>query len=119
MGNFVKYKGKTNRFLINGKCYEVESFDYVTNEYSLKNVEGKYLNCFFEEIPSRFVQQKPTYIAFTKEMTKIGKESFVIRINKGKIEPVTTSEIKDISYLGGDIYRLETENSVYITEITE
>lgn len=119
MRKFVKYVGKTNRLLMNGKCYEVKELDFRSDSYVLQYVEGKHSSYLFEEVSSRFMQEKAMYIAFSKEEPNLDKEIYVVRINKGKIEPVRISEIKDISYVGGDIYHIETENSIYITEITE
>ena len=109
MRKFVKYVGKTNQLLMNGKCYEVKELDFRSDSCVLKYVEGKHSSYLFEEVSSRFMQEKAMYIAFSKEEPNLDKEIYVVRI----------SEIKDISYVGGDIYHIETENSIYITEITE
>lgn len=119
MRKFVKYVGKTTRSLVKGKCYLVKEFDLHNNIYTLETVEGVFPRYMFEEVSERYVQQKSTYIAFSKTMPKIGDELFLVRIEKGNIQPVRTSAILDISYVEGDIYRIETENSVYLTEIKE
>ena len=119
MKQYVKYTGKTNRFLTKGKCYCVKEFDITNRIYRLDGIDGIFPSYMFEEVAERFVQQKPTYIAFSKTMPKLGDKIFLVRIVGGNIDPVTISPIEDIEYIGGYIYRLETENSIYLTEIKQ
>ena len=119
MKQYVKYIGKTNRILIKGKCYQIKEFDLSNKIYRLEGIDGIFPSYMFEEVAQRYLQQKPTYIAFAKSMPKIGDKIFLVRIVDGKIDPVTISPVEDIEYIGGYIYKLETENSVYLTEIKQ
>lgn len=113
----VKYVGKTEAGLIRGKTYNVELIDYSTKCYKLKDISGKFSIDLFKEITEEDIAGKPVYISFSKNTPEIGKVFFLIRIDKGNIEPVKISDIIDIEYLEGDICRIETVNSVYLTEI--
>lgn len=114
---WVKYVGNTTTNLIKGKFYSVTAIDFHSDAFTLEGIEGKFSRNMFQEVEETEVLQKQSYIAFAKRIPEIGKELFLVRIENGNIQPVNITEIIDVSFLEGDIYRIETENSVYMTEI--
>lgn len=117
MKKFVKYIGTSQNGFITGEVYELGELLNDRNKITLTGINGLFDFDLFEEVEQP-MNTKPTYIAFAKHRPKIGKDFFVVRIVKGIFEPVKISNIINSSFLEGNIYRIETENSVYITEVS-
>ena len=100
MKKFVKYMGETKDGLIKGKSYRVESCYFHEEQISLVGFAGKTYDIKqFADVTEYYVQQKSTFIAFAKCMPEIGKESFLVRIESGNIQPMQISYMWDISYV--------------------
>lgn len=114
---WAKYIGETNDIFVKGKVYQIAQYYFDEEMISLTGIMGKYDIKNFVYVEESETKPKQTYIAFTGNLPKIGKEMFFKRINKGQIQPLRSSKIIDISCVEGNIYRIETEYAVYITEI--
>lgn len=68
-------------------------------------------------------QLKPAYMAMSHEIPVIGHRCICTRINSndGNLvgEKVCTGAVQYVELIGGQIYRAETKNSVYIIQVVK
>lgn len=62
-----------------------------------------------------------TYIAFSQEIPKVGSiyECYRLRYHSRYPEHILTTEVKEVKAIESDIYKVSTENSVYVVQILE
>jgi len=133
MSRFVMYNGKggvepSASKLEKGKRYEVVSITLEnTKIVTLKGVEGTFNYNWFDDCDEGVVLDtkvmKPAYLARLTTYRKnfescVGTCLILKKANKrGNFKETTTSPIKKIENIYGNIYKVETENSIYITEV--
>lgn len=127
MAQKVRYNGGTKQLypcsdptnLVVGKEYEVVC--YVEHswhaEYTLKGVEGSFNSTWFDKVSSK----NKTYMAFAHEVPAIGKSlhCYKMEFSNEKINFIEwfTSPIRNVHYMGDNIYHVSTRNSVYIVNL--
>ena len=86
-------------------------------DYTLKGVDGEFNSVWFDEVSS----DDKVYMAISQEVPAIGERysCYKIESNNGqpKLVSRSTSTVKEISYLGNNIYQVTTRNSVYIVNV--
>ena len=123
----VRYNGGTESYygcsdpinLVVGEEYEVvfsRERGWQT-DYTLKGVDGEFNFVWFDEVSS----DDKVYMAISQEVPAIGERysCYKIESNNGqpKLVSRSTSTVKEISYLGNNIYQVTTRNSVYIVNV--
>ena len=132
MGRVVIYngKGEDTVLLEKGKRYEVESetLDLKCNVVTLKGIPGKFEACLFDDcgegVHLNTKVMKPSYIAkvtvYSNDINSYLGVRLKIRFLEGeKIKTKMTTPVQKIEQIYGNIYKFETSNSVYITEVTK
>ena len=123
MAKKVRYNGGTESYygcseptdLVVGKEYEVVSSKDRgwQTDYTLNGVEGEFNSAWFDEVQ--------VYMAIAREAPVIGKRYFCYKMEFGNGQPKcsakTTSTVKEINYMGNNIYQVITRNSVYIVNV--
>lgn len=127
MAKKVRYNGGTQSYyscsdptkLVVGKEYEVilsRDRGYQT-DYTLKGVDGEYNSVWFDEVCSN----DKVYMAIAHEVPVIGKRYHCnkIEVSNGQSKSIGwyTSTVKEIRYMGNNIYHVTTRNSVYIVNV--
>lgn len=128
----VKYNGETMSFygcsdprvLKKGQLYEVEKIlksGYHT-EYVLKGIRGEFNSVWFDTVET--VEEENivnVYTALSHEKPIIGKRYNCYKISfidgKPSLQGWSTSPVKNINYLGNNIYGVTTQNSLYIVTV--
>lgn len=130
MGKFVIYNGGTEAFyhtsnpsvLVKGDRYEVVEeiqSSFYTN-YTLKGIQGEFNSVWFDEVKEKKVYLAKTLVYTADIKSLIGRRLHVRRVkDDDTVESVTTALIVNIEHVYGDIYKLETENTVYVTEVNK
>ncbi len=131
VGSFVIYNGGKEAYygcdapedLVKGKRYKVvaeEIKPYQTN-LTLHGVNGKFNSVWFDKDNDDENMKK---VWFAKAITYnniemfLGKPMRLIRLHDGgPSELVTTSYVESIDKVYGNVYKIETANSVYITDV--
>ena len=135
MKKIVVYKGGTKQdlllctapsALVKGKRYEVISQKFFDegNAYELKNVEGYFdVKWFYDENEILMKKDKPVYFAkavvYGDISNFIGRMFRLNKLVKEKYKMITTEPIINIEHVYSSIYKIETENEVYITYVAE
>lgn len=129
VGKVVVYNGGTESVygcsspsaLICGKRYLVTSecvSGWQTN-VELKGVTGEFNSVWFDEV----IYNKKEWLAevtlYNSPVLLTGKRISLLRLHEdtGAFEAVTTSEIKSVKKVYGNIYLIETKNNVYVTKV--
>lgn len=127
MAKKVRYNGGTESYytcseptnLVNGEEYEVIlSRDYgCQTDYTLRGVEGEFNSVWFDEVSP----DDRIYMAAAYNIPEIGKryECYKMEIVNSQIKfvGVLTTTVKGIKYVGNNIYKVTTCNSVYIVNV--
>ncbi len=127
MAKRVRYNGGTQSFygcseptkLVIGKEYEViRSNDRgFQTDYTLKGVDGEFNSVWFDEISS----EDKVYMAIAHKVPVIDERYSCYKIDfvngQLKLSCCSTSNVKEINYMGNNIYRVTTRNSVYIVSV--
>lgn len=123
----VRYNGGTESYyscskpdtLVMGKEYEVISINDrgFQTDYTLSGVKGNYNSVWFDKV----VSTDKVYMAVSHKIPVLGKscKCYKLDVSKEKIElkPCSTSVVKEIKYMGNNIYHVTTCNSVYIVNV--
>lgn len=119
-GGTLSYYGCSDpRVLVVGKEYEVEKTnDRVwQTDYTLKGIKGEFNSVWFDEITPK----ESVYMAISMEVPRVGKQYLCYKIEFVQGQPqlvsVYTSEVKEVKYMGNNIYQVATCNSMYIVKI--
>lgn len=126
MAKKVRYNGGTQSYygcsdptnLVVGKEYEVvRSRDRgFQTDYTLKGIVGEFNSVWFEEVSCDNV-----YMAIGYEIPVIGERyscaKIVIIDGETNLISWSTSIVKEINYMGNNIYQVTTRNSVYIVNV--
>lgn len=127
MAKKVRYNGSIESYygcsdpkeLVLGKEYEVifsRDRGWHTN-YILKGIKGEFDSQWFEESSS----DDNVYMAIAHQIPVIGERypcsKMEIINGKPKLIDCRTSTIKKINYIGNNIYRVTSLNSVYIVNV--
>lgn len=126
MSKKVRYNGGTEsyygcsdpRILVVGKEYEVVSANdrCWQTDYTLKGVKGEFNSVWFDDV-------YPYHIAIACETPVIGENYHCTKIEFINGQPKTinlnTSPVKQINYLGNNVYEITTCSSVYIVKLNE
>lgn len=127
MGKIVRYNGGTISYygcskpteLIIGKQYEVikEEKRDVETYYTLKGVKGYFNSHWFDDVPSA----ANTFMAVAYGAPSAGKRYELSKLEfvngQPKLIRMQTSTVKEVLYLGNNIYRVTTCNSIYIVQV--
>ena len=128
MAKKVRYNGGTKSYkgystptnLVVGQEYEVvrsRDLGWQTN-YTLKGITGEFNSLWFDEVSPN---NDKVYMAVSHEVPAIGKSYSCKKMEVIKGQPnftgLTTSTVKDVCYLGNNIYKVTTLNSVYIVNV--
>ena len=123
----VRYNGGTQRMyecsdptdLIVGKEYEViqkKESDWHT-EYILRGVKGEFNSVWFDEVSENI------YMAVSRRKPEPGKIYACSKLEfiggKLKLKCWTTSIVKNVEHLGNDIFKVKTENNIYIIKVVD
>ena len=133
MGRYVIYNGKgkeveKNRCLTEGKKYEIvlETLYQECKTVRLKGIPGEYDASLFEDVEEGIhlntKVMKPAYLAkatiYQNINSYIGGMLLLEKLNsRNEFEEFRTTPVEKIENIYGDIYKIETKNSVYITEV--
>ena len=128
MAKKVRYNGGTQSYygsysdptnLVVGKEYEVilsRVHDWHT-DYILKGVDGNFNSAWFDEVSS----DDKVYMAIAHEVPAIGERYSCYKMEfingQPKLVSWSTSTVKEIDYMGNNIYQVTTRNSVYIVNV--
>lgn len=128
LGKEVIYNGGTGSFcgctepteLVAGKRYKVvgENVGGWQTDLQLSGVEGEFNSIWFNE-----VEPKQVFFAKATEYHEpnwyIGKQITIDKLHKEDVwfETVITSPVISVEHVYGSVYKIETENTVYITEV--
>ncbi len=125
MAKKVRYNGGTQSYyncsnptkLVVGKVYEVVfsiDYDRDTTTYILKDVDGEFNSVWFDEVSS----DDNIYMAIAHEIPVINERysCYKMELVNGQLNLIGryTSTVKEINYMGNNIYKVITKNSVYI-----
>lgn len=127
MAKKVRYNGGTESYygcseptdLVIGKEYEVvsERDRGWQTDLTLRGVSGEFNSAWFDEV----IIDDHVYMAISNNLPEIGKRYFCFKISikNGRPELIgtTTSRISQIKFLGNDVYKVTTENSVYFVTV--
>lgn len=134
MGSYVIYNGKGKNLantecLVEGRRYEVE-FETLyreCNTVKLRGIPFEFDVSLFDDEGKGVVLDtkvmKPAYLAkaniYQNDIySYIGHMMVIKKLDeKNKFNSITTSGVEKIEQIYGNIYKIETQNSVYITEI--
>ena len=123
----VIYNGGTESYyacsnpanLVVGQEYEVvfqRVKDWQTN-YILKEVSGEYNSSWFEEISCK----QKTYMGVSEEIPVIGEKYMVKRLyfenGVWKMKLVATSLVKSVETISEGMYKVKTQNSIYVVAV--
>ena len=123
----VRYNGCTESYygcsdptnLVVGKEYEVvlsRDRGWQT-DYTLKGVDGEFNSVWFDVISS----DDKVYMAIAHGVPMIGKRYFCYKMEFSNGQPKligwSTSTVKEINYMGNNIYQVTTCNSFYIVNV--
>lgn len=78
-------------------------------DVELEEVEGTFNSVLFDE--------QKAYIATATEVPVKGKPCECKRLQKGKFQPVRTSEVQSVEELGGGVYAVETASRYYYVSV--
>lgn len=136
MGRFVIYNGKgvnepNISLLEKGKRYEVESetLDFKYNVLRLKGLPGEFNTYLFDDCGEGIFLgtkvMKPVHLAkitiYRDDFEScVGMPLRLRKLEKGEmfVDTVTTP-IKKVEHIYSNIYKVETENTVYIVEVNK
>ena len=127
MAKMVRYNGGTMSYyccseptaLIVGKEYEViaENDRGWQTDYTLKGVRGYFNSVWFDDVKST----EATFMALAHRIPIVGERCQCSKLEfingQPKLISWSTSIVKEVSYMGNNIYRLTTCNSVYIVQV--
>ena len=131
MKKYVVYNEKGNErkelaIFKPGMRYEVESISFSEGcmYYTLKGFEGLFSEEYFEdENEINFKKNKPVYfakaVAYYDMSSYIGSRFSLMKLVKEKFRMTVTTPIISVEYIYGNVYKIETEDVVYITAIAE
>lgn len=135
MKKIVVYKGGTEQdlllctapsALVKGKRYEVISQKFFDegNAYELKNVEGYFdVKWFDDENEILMKKDKPVYFAKAVIYGDISNflytRFYLKKLVKEKYKMILTKPIRSVDHIYGCVYKLDTEDAVYITYVIE
>lgn len=115
IGGIESYAGCSDpKLLTLEQEYEVVKVDkkpWQTN-YFLKGVSGSFNSLWFETI-------RETYFAYSKDIPVVGKHYFCFRLSKmnSSSEFVQTSPVISVEQILEKIYKVITNNSIYLVMI--
>lgn len=124
MAKIVRYNGGTDSYkgcsdpssLVLGKDYEVvhENDRGFQTDYILRGVKGNFNSCWFDEV-------SPTFMAISKTVPIIGQRCVCSKLEliNGQLnmnECLTSTVIEAVN-IGNNIYKVTTNNSVYIIQV--
>lgn len=124
MAKIVRYNGGTENIcscsnpknLIWGKDYEVVHEDNRGPQikYILRGVNGAFNSCWFDEV-------SPTFMAISKTVPIIGQRCVCSKLEliNGQLNmnESLTSTVKEAINIGNNIYKVTTNNSVYVIQV--
>lgn len=120
----VRYNGGTESYygctepkaLVIGKTYEVVSANDRgwQTDYTLKGIAGHFNSCWFDEVPSTYMALAHS-VPIAGERCKCSKLEFVN--GKPTLIGWSTSTVTEVLYMGNNIYRVTTRNSIYIVQV--
>lgn len=87
-------------------------------DYTLKDVDGEFNSVWFDDITS---SEEKVYMALSHEVPMLGKPCSCYKVEfingQPKLIGCSTSTVKEIRYLGNNIYEVYTQNSTYIVNV--
>lgn len=127
MVKIVRYNGGTESYygctepteLVKGKHYEVvhEKVRSWQTDYVLKGIKGCFNSCWFDKISV----EKPAFMAIAHEIPKVGERCKCSKLDvvNGSLNifPWSTSPVREILVIENNIYKVKTNNSIYIIEV--
>ena len=134
MGRYVIFTGKgkniaSTQCLVEGKKYEIE-FETLYREYKtvrLRGIPGEFDASLFDDADEGIVLNtkvmKPACFAqailYRNDINSyIGCIMRLKKLNeKNKFKEISTSRVEKIEHIYGNIYKIETMNTVYITDV--
>jgi len=135
MKKFVVYNGGTESNLLvcttpsvleKGKRYEVVGQTYYAedNAYTLKHIGGYFDAKWFDECETVKEKSKSSYLAkvniYSNDMSSyVGVRMKIDYLDGNEVKTKMTTPVESISSIYDSIYRIETEDSVYITEVNK
>lgn len=125
MAHKVRYNGCADdgyfipKDLVKGREYEVVRANDRgwQTDYTLKGIQGEFNSMWFTEVTPK----DKIYMALAMEMPEIGEQYVCDKIElvngHTQLIPTYTSVVKEIEYMGNNIYQVTTCNSVYIVKL--
>ncbi len=127
MAKKVRYNGGTESYygcsnpanLVVGQEYEVISARERAwqTDYKLKGVDGEYNSVWFDTV----VSEPQVYIAVAHEPPVVDQPYSCWRIamidGRPKLLDCNTSNVRNITYMGNNVYEVKTRNSLYIVNV--
>ena len=119
-GDTISYKGCDSPLILEkGKVYEVqfeEDLGWQTN-YKLKGLNGNFNSVWFNEV------EIPVVMALSNEQPKL-KESMkdilcFIKNDKLYIKTQKTTPVQSIEKIEENIFKVFTQNTIYIVQVTD
>lgn len=128
MAKIVRYNGGTESYygcteptaLVVGRKYEViaEKDRKWQTDYELEGVTGYFNSVWFNEVSSN---EEAIYIAIAHEIPQVGRRCQCSKLEfvdgHPKLVGWMTSTVKEVSYMGNNIYNVVTCNSTYIVKV--
>lgn len=128
MAKIVRYNGGTESYygcteptaLVVGRKYEViaEKDRKWQTDYELEGVTGYFNSVWFNEVSSN---EKAIYIAIAHEIPQVGRRCQCCKLEfvdgHPKLVGWMTTPVKEVSYMGNNIYNVVTCNSTYIVKV--
>ena len=127
MKKIVKYIGGTLSYsdsgctaptkLIVGQNYEVETIKPLSWQtiITLKGVKGFFNAAWFDDVEGEITPN--TYLACSKLKPRVGQRLIVDVMTNGKLNTAQISTIKSVEPISTNIFRVETQNSIYIIQV--
>ena len=127
MGKRVRYNGERESYyhcsspdkLEVGKVYEVisEKVSEFHTEYTLKGVEGEFNSVWFDDIPEDRI-----FISHSNNTPVVGEKFTLYKLIVISGKPYfqrwpTNITVKAVEYIGGNIYKVNTNSSTYIVYV--
>lgn len=118
-GNLSYYDCSEPTALVAGEEYEViaENDRGWQTDYTLKGVKGYFNSAWFDDVNST----EATFMALAHRVPTVGERCQCSKLEfvngKPKLSSWYTTNVKEVSYMGNNIYRVTTHNSVYIVQV--
>lgn len=105
--------------LIKGLEYDVVSIRNrcLQTDYTLNGINGEFDSTWFDDV----ISNNHIYMAIANEIPVIGEKLSCYRVEfyerKPKLVGDVINVIKDLEYLGNNVYRVDTNNNRYIVNV--